>query len=127
VVKPEMFIISQKRDDFWLLRCYAPGGVGSYNGWYASLPIHVQTEIDNVLEILVATRNWPNGPNEITEEMRGACTGLVEIRVNVQGQMKRHCAIDCLDFLVREKENSRCSTVSEKQMLATMVQPAVLH
>jgi len=78
-------IISQKRDDFWLFRCYALGGAGSYNGWYAALPVEVQTEIDNVLDILAATREWPNGPGELTEEMRGACRGLMEIRVDVPG------------------------------------------
>lgn len=78
-------IISQKRDDFWLFRCYALGGPGSYNGWYATLPVEAQTEIDNVLDILAATRDWPSGPDEITEEMRGACAGLIEIRVEMPG------------------------------------------
>jgi hypothetical protein len=76
-----MIIISQKRDDFWLFRCYAVGGVGSYNGWYEALAVQVQTEIDNVLDILAATRQWPNGKGKLTEEMRGACEGLVEIRI----------------------------------------------
>jgi hypothetical protein len=80
-----MVVLSQKRDDFWLFRCYALGGAGSYNGWYAALPVEVQAEIDNVLDILAATRKWPNGPDEITEEMRGACTGLVEIRIEMPG------------------------------------------
>ena len=77
-----MIIISQKRDDFWLFRCYAVGGVGSYNGWYASLSVRVRTEIDNVLDILAATRNWPE---ELGKELRGACDGLAEIIVEVPG------------------------------------------
>jgi hypothetical protein len=78
-----MIIISQKRDDYWLFRCYDLGGAGSYNGWYGSMPVEVQTEVDNVLEILAATRKWPDGPEELTETMRGACAGLVEIRVEM--------------------------------------------
>jgi hypothetical protein len=77
-----MIIISQKRDDFWLFRCYALGGTGSYNGWYASLPVQVQTEIDNVLEILAATRKWPK---ELAKELDGSCEGLAEIIVELLG------------------------------------------
>jgi hypothetical protein len=77
-----MIIISQKRDDFWLFRCYALGGTGSYNGWYASLPVQVQTEIDNVLEILGATRKWPK---ELAKELEGSCEGLAEIIVELLG------------------------------------------
>ena len=84
-----MIIISQKRDDIWQFRCYVAGGAGSYDGWQAGLPEEVQTEIDNVLDILAATRHWPNGPNELTEEMRGACEGLVEIRIEFPGADER--------------------------------------
>jgi hypothetical protein len=77
-----MIIISQKRDDIWLFRCYDLGGSSSYGGQYDALPIYVQTEIDSVLEILVATRTWPE---TLSKELRGSCYGLVEIIVELLG------------------------------------------
>jgi hypothetical protein len=94
-----MIVISQKCDDIWLFRCYAAGGVGSYNGWYAGLPEEVQTEIDNVLDILAATRHWPNGKGELTEEMRGSCEGLVEIRIEFPGADERPAHYRILGFV----------------------------
>lgn len=77
-----MIIISQKRDDIWLLRCYDLGGSASYKGQYDALPVYVQTEIDTVLEILAATRFWTE---PLCKELRGACDGLAEIIVELLG------------------------------------------
>jgi hypothetical protein len=45
-------------------------------------PVQVQTEIDNVLEILAATRKWPK---ELAKELDGSCEGLAEIVVELLG------------------------------------------
>jgi hypothetical protein len=95
-----MIVISQKRDDFWLFRCYDLGGSGSYNGWYATLPVYVQTEIDNVLEILAATREWPK---ELAKELRGSCEGLAEIIIELLGPDEQPVPYRLLGFFGPER------------------------
>jgi hypothetical protein len=73
--------LSQKSDDIWLFRCYGPGDEqGGFNGWYAGLPAKVRAEIDAALEILTASKKWPEA---LYEELHGGGEGLAEIKVEV--------------------------------------------
>lgn len=66
----------------WILRCYDPGGKGGgFHSWLDSLIPEVQSEIDNAFEILVPLSDWRK--TTTYEDLRGACEGLGEVKVDV--------------------------------------------
>jgi Phage derived protein Gp49-like (DUF891) len=74
--------LSQKSDDMGTLRCYCLGQRGGFRGWYDSQDADLQAKIDFTLELLAALPNWSRSP--FYGELRGACEGLGEIRVDTE-------------------------------------------
>ncbi|SEC70490.1 hypothetical protein SAMN05444161_1667 [Rhizobiales bacterium GAS191] len=81
-VKPLGAVISQKSYDFWQFKCYDPSGTGGgIHEWYDGLSEDVRAQIDAAIEVLAITRTWDR--EAIYEDLRGACDGLGEIRIDV--------------------------------------------
>lgn len=79
-----MDIISQKSDDVWRFRCYAPSGVGSgFHTWYDALTPEIVAEFDRCISLLRPVRNWSEPE---FKPLVGACAGLEEIRFEVAGR-----------------------------------------
>lgn len=89
-------VLSQISDDMWTLRCYSLGQDGGFRGWYDSQDLDVRLEIDTTLEILSASSNWSD--SLFYEELRGACEGLGEIKVDV-GRGRRRLSYRILGFV----------------------------
>lgn len=63
--------------------CYDPSadGSGGIHEWYDRLPSRYRSEVDSVLELLAADRDDFYSQAEV-KELRGACEGLTEIKVD---------------------------------------------
>jgi hypothetical protein len=66
----------------WTLRCYCLGQDGGFRGWYDSQDADLQAKIDFTLELLAALPDWSRSP--FYAELRGACKGLGEIKVDTE-------------------------------------------
>jgi hypothetical protein len=64
----------------WTYRCYCLGQDGGFRSWYDSQDAELQAKIDYTLELLSAVSDWSQ--SQFYEDLRGACEGLGEIKVD---------------------------------------------